>query len=127
MPKPSSQAAFALRQQLLAFVQEESQQARPEERLLGSSEVLESIIGKFKCVAGERGQHGLTGMVLSIGALVGRVTVGAVQAALAEVSTQDVWNWCHTHLGTTLQGLRHRITLALGPEQKQKPLLLGKT
>jgi hypothetical protein len=94
---------------------------------LGSSEVLESIIGKFKCVAGERGQHGLTGMVLSIGALVGHVTVGAVQAALAEVPNQDVWNWCQTHLGTTLQGLRRRIALALGTEQKRKPLLLGKT
>ena len=127
LPKPKSEAARGLRQQLLTFVREEAQQTRRGERLLGSSEVLESIIGKFKCVAGERGQHGLTGMVLSIGALVGHVTVGAVQAALAEVPTQDVWNWCQAHLGTTLQGLRRRITLAVGTEQKQQPLLPGKT
>jgi len=44
-----------------------------KDRLLGSSEVLESIIGKFKNLAGERGRHGLTGMVLSIGALVGKL------------------------------------------------------
>ena len=127
LPKPRSEAARGLREKLLVFVREEAQQARKRERLLGSSEVLESVIGKFKCVAGERGQHGLTGMVLSIGALVGHVTVGAVQAALAEVRTQDVWNWCHTHLGTTLQGLRRRIAAALGTERKQKPLRLGKT
>lgn len=127
LPKPRSEKARTLRKQLLAFVQEEAQQARKGERLLGSSEVLESIIGKFKCVAGERGQHGLTGMVLSIGALVGHLTVGAVQTALAEVRNQDVWNWCHTHLGTTLQSLRSRIASALNTEQKQKPLPLGKT
>ena len=127
LPKPRSEPARSLREQLLEFVQEEARQTRKGERLLGASEVLESIIGKFKCVAGERGQHGLTGMVLSIGALVGHVTVEAVQAALTEVPNRDVWNWCQTHLGPTLQSLRRRITLALDTEQKRKPLLLGKT
>jgi len=127
LPKPISEAACSLRRELLAFVQEEAQQARKGERLLGSSEVLESVIGKYKCVAGERGQHGLTGMVLSIGALVGHVTVEAVQAALVDVPNQDVWDWCQTHLGTTVQGIRRRIVQALGTEQKQQPLLPGKT
>jgi len=127
LSKPRSEPARSLRERLLEFVQEEARQTREGERLLGSSEVLESIIGKFKCVAGERGQHGLTGMVLSIGALVGHVTVEAVQAALTEVPNRDVWNWCQTHLGPTLQSLRRRITLALDTEQKRKPLLLGKT
>ena len=127
LSKPRSEPARSLRERLLEFVQEEARQTREGERLLGSSEVLESIIGKFKCVAGERGQHGLTGMVLSIGALVGHVTVEAVQAALMEVPNRDVWNWCQTHLGPTLQSLRRRITLALDTEQKRKPLLMGKT
>ena len=127
LPQPTSEPACSFREVLLQFIQKEAQQAREKERLLGSSEVLESIIGKFKCVAGERGQHGLTGMVLSLGALVGQVTMGMVQAALAEVTTQEVWDWCHTHLGPTVQGLRRRITLALDTEQKQKPLLPGKT
>ncbi len=34
----------------------QGRQTREGEQLLGSSEVLESIIGKFKTVAGERGQ-----------------------------------------------------------------------
>jgi hypothetical protein len=71
LPKPATPAAQRLRKQLLEFIEAEGGQAREGERLLGSSEVLESIIGKFKNVAGERGQHGLTGMALSIGALVG--------------------------------------------------------
>lgn len=123
LPPPRSQAARKLRQTLLAFIQEEASQVAEGERLLGSSEVLESIIGGFKHLAGERGHHGLTGMVLSIGALVGRTTLGAVRAALNEVTNHHVWDWCQSHLGPTLQGLRRRITLALSQEQKQKPLL----
>ena len=102
----------------------EGRQAREGERLLGSSEVLESIIGKFKHVAGERGQHGLTGMVLSIGALVGNLAVATVQAAMTEIPTNAVWNWCRSHLGATLQSVRQRIRQALHPEQNQKTLRL---
>jgi hypothetical protein len=124
LPQPASQAARILRQQLIEFVREAGQQAGEGERLLGSSEVLESIIGKYKQVAGERGQHGLTGIVLSLGALVGRLTVSAVHAAMTTVSNHDVWHWCRSHLGPTVQSLRRRIALALNPEQKQKPLPL---
>jgi len=122
LPKSTIPAVKQLRKQLLEFITVEGQQAKEGERLLGSSEVLESIIGKFKQVAGERGQHGLTGMVLSIGALVGTQAVETVQAAMTEITTHDVWNWCRTHLGATVQSVRQRIRQAIHPEQKQKTL-----
>jgi hypothetical protein len=124
LPKPTTPAAKRLRKDLLAFVRQQAAQARGDERLLGSSEVLESIIGKFKHVAGERGDHGLTGMVLSIGAHVGKQTVATVETALTETPTHHVWNWCHTHLGPTVQSVRGRIRQALRKEQKQPTLLL---
>jgi hypothetical protein len=124
LPKPTTPAAKRLRKELLEFVAAEGQQARENERLLGTSEVLESIIGKFKDVAGERGQHGLTGMVLAIGALVGKVAVTTVQAALTEITTPTVWNWCRSHLGATVQSVRQRIRRALQLEQQQTTLRL---
>jgi hypothetical protein len=124
LPKPTTPAAKRLRKALLAFVEEEAGLAQDNERLLGSSEVLESIIGKFKYVAGERGQHGLTGMVLSIGALVGKQTVATVETALTETPTREVWSWCRSHLGPTVQSVRGKIRQALYPEQKRKPILL---
>ena len=124
LPKPATPAACRLRKQLLEFVETQGQQAKEGERLLGSSEILESIIGKFKNVAGERGQHGLTGMALSIGALVGNLGVETVQAAMTETTTHDVWNWCRLHLGPTVQSVRQRIRQALHAEQKQKLLRL---
>jgi hypothetical protein len=123
LPKPATPAAKRLRKQLLEFVHQQAQQADEGERLLGSSEVLESIIGKFKYVAGERGPHGLTGMVLSIGALVGKQAVATVRTAMSEITNQQVWDWCQSHLGTTVQSVRGRIRQALYPEQKQTPLL----
>jgi hypothetical protein len=121
---PKSERARKLRQRLLEFLRDQARQTAKGERLLGSSEVLESIIGKFKNLAGERGRHGLTGMVLGIGALVGTITVATAQAALEAIPNRDVWNWYQSHLGPTLQSLRCHIADALSTEQKQKPLLL---
>lgn len=126
LPDVTSRAARQLRQRLLEFVQEQSQHARSGERLLGSSEVLESIIGKFKHLSGERSNRGMTGMVLSLGALVGRHAVSVVQDAMHEVTNQDVWEWCHSHFGSTVQGIRQRITNALKPEQNRRPLSIEK-
>jgi hypothetical protein len=98
----------------LEFVREEGQQSREGERLLGSSEVLESVIGKFKHLAGERGEHGLTGMALSIGAYVVHQTIDTVQTALEETTTSDAWSWCRKQLGATVQSVRRRIAQAFG-------------
>lgn len=125
LPNSTCDLASKFRQRLLEFVEAEAEQAESGERLLGSSEVLESIIGKYKCIAGERGQHGLTGLVLAIGALVGRMTVGTVQDALEQVTCQDARSWCQSHLGPTVQGLRQRITSALKSEQKQQTTIPG--
>ena len=124
LPKSTIPAVQRLRKQLLEFIQSQSRQAKDGERLLASSEVLESIIGKFKHLAGEHGYHGMTGMVLSIGALVGKVALETVQTAMTQTTTQDVWNWCRTNLGATVQSVRQRLIQAMRPEQKQKMLAL---
>lgn len=118
MSLPSTRAARALRQQLLECVGKQAEHLGEQKRLLGSSEVIESVIGRFKHMAGERGHHGMTGMVLSVGAFVGRCAINTVQSAMEEVTTHDVWKWCHEHLGATVQSVRRRISQALASEQK---------
>lgn len=117
MPQSTARAARALRKQLLEFVGEHAEQLGDKQRLLGSSEVIESVIGRFKNMAGERGHHGMTGMVLSIGAFVGRCAMTTVQSAMEEITTHDVWQWCYEQLGVTVQSARRRIAQALAPEQ----------
>lgn len=118
LPKSAMRAARQMRRQLLEFVREQGQQAAEGERLLGSSEVLESVIGKFKYLAGERGQHGMTGMALTIGAFTGAQSINTVQSALEKTTTHDVWHWCRKHLGATVQSVRRRISQVLGTGTK---------
>ncbi len=109
-----------LKDALLEFVAQQAAAAQPGERLLGSTEVLESIIGKYKRLQGMHSGDGMTRMILSIGTLVGRRCQETLRQALTQVSNNDTANWCREHLGITLQARRQ---IAFTPEQKPPPTL----
>ena len=117
----SDESSRDLRDDLLAFLREQSRQVRPGERLLGSSEIVESVIGKYKRLQGERGHHGLTPMILSIGSIVGRKTVSALKTALEKLAIHDVLAWCGKHIGATVQSLRKKYLPNRASEQKRQP------
>ncbi len=80
--------------------------AKHGERLVGSSEVIESVLGKQKYIEHEQSKSGFTGLLLGIAAIVGERTTSLVGEALEKVSTSHVLDWCQTYLGATLQGKR---------------------
>jgi hypothetical protein len=108
-----------LKDALLEFVAQQAAAAQPGERLLGSTEVLESIIGKYKRLQGLHSGDGMTRMILSIGALVGRRCQETLRQALTQVSNSDTAAWCREHLGITLQARRKH---AFTSEQKPSPI-----
>jgi hypothetical protein len=91
-----------LAKELVGFVARQAKQVRPKERFPGSTEVLESCFGKLKELEGQQSRGGFTRFMISFGALLAKTTVQAVDAALKHSATQDVYNWCKEHLGTTL-------------------------
>jgi hypothetical protein len=91
---------------LLASLRRQVRSCRPGERLPGSSEIVESVIGQYKHLQGERSPHGLTAMVLSIAANVGERTTALVQKAREQVSNSALFQWCRTHLGSSVQSHR---------------------
>ena len=99
-------SAQKMTEDALRFVAEQSSQSRRGERLIGSSEVLESLFGKYKHLQGIHRQGGMTPQLLALGAAVGRQTVGAVRRAFATIRTRDVVQWCRQHLGLSLQAQR---------------------
>jgi hypothetical protein len=107
-----------LKNRLLQFAAEQTAAARTDERLIGSTEVLESLIGKYKRLQALHSAHGMTSTILALGAIVGRRCRDSIRQALTHVTTRHVTNWCRTHLGPTLQSRRHR---AFPPEQNQQP------
>ena len=92
----------------VAFVAEQSLSAVGEEHLLGSTECLESLIGKGKRLEGRQSRGGFTKMVLGMAASVADPTVEYLRTALDQVKTHDVTSWCKDRLGVTVQAQRRR-------------------
>lgn len=92
--------------QLLAFVAEESLKANPNERLLGSSEVIESVFGKLKRMEQDQAKSGFTGLLLSVSAMVSTTTKEVVQKAMETVPTKRVLAWCKENIGQSVQAKR---------------------
>jgi hypothetical protein len=102
----ASPKVLQFRDQLLAFVRNESLKAKPEEHLLGSSEIIESVLGKLKRLEQNQAKSGFTGLVLSVAAAVSQTTQEVVQKAMATVPTKKVLEWTRQHFGQSVQAKR---------------------
>jgi hypothetical protein len=105
---------------LLTFVETEAAKAAPHERLLGSSEVIESVFGKLKRLEHHQAHSGFTRLVLAVGAMVATTTHEVIQAALETVSTQQVRQWGQQHLGSSVQAQRQQAFRQRKPEEENQ-------
>ena len=91
------------------YVRSNVRKAKEGETLVGSSEVLESAFGKMKAKAGQSGKGELTGMALSLGAILGKHDEEEVREALDAVPQKKAEGMISRLLGPTLGWLRHQI------------------
>ena len=110
-----------LGRELLQFIREQTKDLEEGERVVGSTEAAESIMGVLKRLQGENHKGGYSGLLLGLGLVVGKKGEASAGQLLAKVSMSDVRNWIKTHIGTTVQSLRCRFALAFTKSQ-QKPL-----
>ena len=115
-------AARAMEAATLKFVAEQAAHARPQERLIGSSEVLESLIGKYKHLQGTRSRGGMTPQLLAFGAIVMKKTTATIRRALTATRTREVSQWCREHLGLSVQGQRRYAFQEQKPDIKLLPI-----
>lgn len=92
--------------QVCRFVSEQSTWAQPGERLLGSTEILESLIGKGKRLEGQQSKGGFTKMVLSLAAATVAPTIAHIKTALERTLSKHVFIWVQTHIPISLQAQR---------------------
>lgn len=104
-----NESAHVMQSAVIEFVAEQAAQAIPEQHLLGSSEVLESLIGRYKHLQGAHSQGGITSLLLATGAIVQQSTKKTIMEGLSCIRVRDVLDWCGTHLGLTLQAQRRRV------------------
>lgn len=114
--------AQTLRDELVTFVEGESEKANEGERLPGSSEVLESAFGKFKEIEGNQAKGGFTGLLLALPAIFSNLTAEKVRKALEFAKTQDIIQWVRDHLGQSHQSKRCLAYSAVSePRQEPEP------
>jgi hypothetical protein len=105
--------------ELTAFVAQEAAKARPHERLLGSSEIIESVLGKLKRLEQDQSKSGFTGLLLALCATVATTTTDVIHQALETVPTNAITAWCRENLGQSVQAKRRRVFASQETEQKR--------
>jgi hypothetical protein len=104
-----SGGAGELREALIDFVTRQSSQARIGERLPGTTEVLESCFGRLKAIEDGQSKSGFTGLVLSLGAMVGKLDSATLRTMLERVGVREVIDWCRKKLGISVQSRRRQV------------------
>lgn len=117
-PLADTEQAQKVSAELVAFVAQEAAKAQHGERLLGSSEIIESVLGKQKRLEQDQAKNGFTGFLLALCASVADTTTDVVRQALETVPTKKVLAWCQENLGQSVQAQRRIAFPSLGKEQK---------
>lgn len=95
---------------MLIFVRLHATAVRhPGERLIGSTEILESLFGELKTLERQQAGSGLTGLMLGLGAIVSDWTAEEMQKALEATPGKAVQAWVDEHLGPTVQSQRRTL------------------
>lgn len=114
--------ARGIKKELLDFVEQESKKAGKDDRLLGTSEVIESVFGKMKRLEHDQAKSGFTVFILSLAAMVSETTTEVVHKALETVSTNKIHEWFKKNIGTSVQAKRVQVNILIKKqEQKQNP------
>lgn len=115
----TTRRAKDLRNELVSFVEQLSLDARDGERLLGSSEIIESVIGKLKSLEQDQSRSGFTGMLLSLPAMLSKTTQDVIQKALESVPTKKVFRWVKDNIGQSVQSKKKEV-LSVVKKSEQK-------
>ena len=111
----------AFRRQVLAFVQKEGAKVPVRQRYLGSTDVLESLFGKYKDLAEHAPSREITANVLMIPLLVTPLTPELLRQALETVRGQDVEQWLEEHLGLPPEEKASGVDCGWSPQREGGP------
>jgi hypothetical protein len=81
----------------------------PGERLIASTEILESLFGELKTLERQQAESGLTGLILALGAMVSTGTEEEIAKALEATPGKAVQAWIDARLGPSVQSQRRTL------------------
>lgn len=116
--KLKTDKARGLATQILSFIKEQQEVCNEGERLLHSSQLIESLFGKLKFLEKEQSKSSFTNLILSVGAMVSKNTPTVVKEALEKVTNKMIDKWSNEKIGTTIQAQRKELYSLKEMEQK---------
>lgn len=125
LPNASTEPGSKLRSQLIAFVQTECAKLPPGFASPGSSEVIESLIGKGKRLEGQQSQSGFTRYVLGLAASVATPTSSLLESVSQTVGIKHLTKWLTEHIPKSLQSQRRRDLPQIKEQKRDKHLPMG--
>jgi hypothetical protein len=106
---PYDKAVYPFICEALDTVYEEVEKLGENERLPGTTEIVESLFGSYKNHSA-CGGHGITGNILTLGALVGKTQTGKELSKMMEMTpVKSAMQWVENKVGNTLAKLRNRF------------------
>lgn len=114
---PENRMVACLVEEVVSFCDESSKAVGSHGRLPGSTEVLESLIGKGKRLAGFQATGSFTRQVLAMAAAVVTPTADFVRNAFLQCRIKHVINWCKTNLPESIHAHRRRDLTPTEAEQ----------
>lgn len=106
IPHAGSPSVDLFIEQVVNFVAEQSLAVKIDEPIVGSSECIESLIGKGKRLEGQQSRSGFTAMVLGMAAAVVKPTQETIATAFAAINGKHVTEWVKRNLGPSVQACR---------------------
>ncbi len=116
--KLKTDKARGLATQILSFIKEQQEVCNEGERLLHSSQLIESLFGKLKFLEKEQSKSSFTNLILSVGAMVSKNRPTVVKEALEKVTNKMIDKWSNEKIGTTIQAQRKELYSLKEMEQK---------
>lgn len=95
--------------QLLNFIKEQQEVCKEDEKILHSSQIIESLFGKLKFLEKEQSRSSFTSLILSVGAMVSKTTNDMVQTAMETVSNFQINQWFSQKIPITAQAQRAEL------------------
>ena len=109
--------AAAVAAELHAFLEQQAGSIPEGETWLGTSDIIESVFGKYKNFSARSALKGIGKMILSMPVFTTQPTAEKIRQAMESQRVQDVRDWLQETLGQTLFSKRKQ---ALGSKRKSR-------
>lgn len=113
--KALSQRGQKLKQQISDYLAKEASQVPERQTLLGTSDIIESLFGKYKIFSAARPLKEIGTIILTIPLCTAKITSDFVKTALETIRYLDVQTWSQLVLGPSMLSKRSTLQVAAAP------------